>query len=65
MPMVPPNPGFMQEKVQKGYFLKKDAILEAGTFLVFGCLKICTKCFIFHVISNAITHLNEVSAEEI
>ena len=25
MPQGPPNPGFMQEKVQKGYFLKKDS----------------------------------------
>ena len=25
MSQCPPNPGFMQEKVQKGYFLKKDS----------------------------------------
>ena len=25
MPQGPPNPGFMQEKIQKGDFLKKDS----------------------------------------
>ena len=32
----PPNPGFMQEKVQKGDFLKKDS-QELFFFLVLGC----------------------------
>ena len=31
----PPNPGFMQEKVQKGDFLKKDS-RELNFFLVLG-----------------------------
>ena len=31
----PPNPGFMQEKVQKGDFLKKDS-RELFFFLVLG-----------------------------
>ena len=31
----PPNPGFMQEKVQKGDFLKKDS-REFKNFLVLG-----------------------------
>ena len=35
MHQVPPNPGFMQEKVQKGDFLKKDS-RELLFFLVLG-----------------------------
>ena len=31
----PPNPGFIQEKVQKGDFLKKDS-RELNFFLVLG-----------------------------
>ena len=31
----PPNPGFMQEKVQKGDFLKKDS-WELNFFVVLG-----------------------------
>jgi hypothetical protein len=34
MPQGPPNPGFMQEKVQKGDFLKK-AIARIDFFLLF------------------------------
>ena len=33
MPQAPPNPGFMQEKVQKGDFLKK-AIARIESFVV-------------------------------
>ena len=32
----PPNPGFIQEKVQKGDFLKKD-LRELIFFVVVGC----------------------------
>ena len=35
MPQGPPNPGFMQEKVQKGDFLKKDS-RELKFFVVLG-----------------------------
>ena len=34
MPMVPPNPGFMQEKVQKGYFLK-EGLTSIDSFCLF------------------------------
>ena len=34
MSQGPPNPGFMQEKVQKGDFLKK-ALMRIETFLLF------------------------------
>jgi hypothetical protein len=34
MPQGPPNPGFMQEKIQKGEFLKK-AIARIEIFLLF------------------------------
>ena len=35
MPQGPPNPGFMQEKVQKGDFLKKP-LRELNFFVVLG-----------------------------
>ena len=35
MPQDPPNPGFMQEKVQKGDFLKKPS-RELIFFVVLG-----------------------------
>ena len=35
MSQAPPNPGFMQEKVQKGDFLKKDS-RELKFFFVLG-----------------------------
>ena len=35
MPQGPPNPGFMQEKVQKGDFLKKLSE-ELNFFVVLG-----------------------------
>ena len=35
MPQGPPNPGFMQEKVQKGDFLKKPS-QELKFFVVLG-----------------------------
>ena len=35
MPQGPPNPGFMQEKVQKGDFLKKP-LRELKLFFVLG-----------------------------
>ena len=35
MPQGPPNPGFMQEKVQKGDFLKKP-LRELKFFVVLG-----------------------------
>ena len=35
MPQEPPNPGFMQEKVQKGDFLKKPS-WELNFFVVLG-----------------------------
>ena len=35
MPQGPPNPGFMQEKVQKGDFLKKP-LREFFFFVVLG-----------------------------
>ena len=35
MPQGPSNPGFMQEKVQKGDFLKKDS-RELNFFVVLG-----------------------------
>ena len=35
MSQGPPNPGFMQEKVQKGDFLKKDS-WELKSFFVLG-----------------------------
>ena len=35
MPQGPPNPGFMQEKVQKGDFLKKPS-RELKFFVVLG-----------------------------
>ena len=35
MSQGPPNPGFMQEKVQKGDFLKKDTS-ENGFFFALG-----------------------------
>ena len=35
MPQGPPNPGFMQEKVQKGDFLKKDP-RDLNFFVVLG-----------------------------
>ena len=35
MPQGPPNPGFMQEKVQKGDFLKKPSP-ELKFFVVLG-----------------------------
>ena len=35
MSQGPPNPGFMQEKVQKGDFLKKSS-RELNFFVVFG-----------------------------
>ena len=35
MPQGPPNPGFMQEKVQKGDFLKKPS-QELNFFVVLG-----------------------------
>ena len=37
MPQGPPNPGFMQEKVQKGDFLKKPS-RELKFFVVLGKL---------------------------
>ena len=38
MPQGPPNPGFMQEKVLKGDFLKKPS-WELNFFLVLGSYK--------------------------
>ena len=35
MPQGPPNPGFMQDKVQKGDFLKKQS-WELNFFVVLG-----------------------------
>ena len=35
MPQGPPNPGFMQEKAQKGEFLKKKPSRELKLFLMF------------------------------
>jgi hypothetical protein len=32
MPQGPPNPGFMQEKVQKGDFLKKPELILLSLF---------------------------------
>ena len=36
MPLGPPNPGFMQEKVQKGVFFKKGLARIENFFFVLG-----------------------------
>ena len=38
VPQGPPNPGFMQEKVQKGDFLKKALTGIEKLFLFYDCM---------------------------